>query len=73
MLAQIVALEDDAGRVGEPLCSNPAAGVVDAENAPAVAVADLVNLLTRRWCVAGSTVRLASLRRLRIRSPARTC
>ena len=53
VLAQVVALEDDAGRVGEPLGGDAFVVGVDAGDAPAVAVADLVDLLTAAVVCAG--------------------
>jgi hypothetical protein len=53
VLAQVVAVEDDAGGVGEPLGGDPAPLGVDADYAPAVAVAHLVNPITSAVLCAG--------------------
>ena len=73
MLGQVVAVEEDAGIVGEPLGGDTAPMGVDAEHAPAAAVATWSIRSPRRCCISGSTLRAASLWRLKMMSPARTC
>ena len=53
VLAQVVACEEDAGLIGEPLGNDPVLCDVDAEHAPAVAVADLIDPMTAAVLVAG--------------------
>ena len=53
MLAQVVACEEDVGLIGEPLGNDPVLCDVDAEHAPAVAVADLIDPMTAAVLVAG--------------------
>jgi hypothetical protein len=53
VLAQIVAFEEDAGLIGEPLGGDPSLLGVDADHAPAVTVADLVDPMTTAVGCAG--------------------
>jgi hypothetical protein len=46
VLAQVVTFEDDTSLIGAPLGGNATVCGVDAEDAPAVAVADLVAPIT---------------------------
>ena len=53
VLAQVVAVEDDAGLIGEPLGGDPAASASTPDHAPAVAVAHLIDPITSAVVGAG--------------------
>jgi hypothetical protein len=46
VLAQIIALKDDARRINEPLGDDAAPLGIDADHEPTVSVADLINTIT---------------------------
>ena len=73
MLAQTIALKDDASRISEPLGDDAAPLGIDADHAPTVSVADLINTITATVPDAGTDGQASIMWRLSTRSPTRTC
>ena len=73
VLGEVVALEHGAGVVGESFGGKPIGLGVDGGDAPAVAVADLVDAVAAGGSGRACTSMVVSLLRLMTTSPTRIC
>jgi hypothetical protein len=71
VLAQIIALKDDASRISEPLGDDAAPLGIDADHAPTVSVADLINTITATVPDAGTDGQASII--VATEHPTRTC